>query len=498
MTAHLVVIMGTQYYEGSQHRYRDYLLSDVLQMLGRACRPAEDERSRAVIMTPSTKKAYYLKFINEALPIESYLQLWLHDAFVTEVSTKTIENKQDAVDWLTWTFFYRRLVQNPSFYGLQDTSHSALSDFLSDLVETTLAELTEAKILAVEDEMDILPMNQAMIAAYYNITWTTLQTFTLSLTAKTKLKGLLEIVTSAAEYEDLPIRKHEDVVLQRVYDRVPVKLAETNFESPHFKAFVLLQAHFSRLTLPPDLATDQALVLGKVLNLLSACVDVMSSEGWLNAFGAMELSQMVVQAMWDRDSPLKQIPHFTNDIIKRCGEAGIESVFDLMEMDDEQRTELLQMTPNQLAAVAGFVNKYPNIDINFEVEEPESIVAKAPAFLKVELERDVDEEEEVDTSVHAPFYTGTKMENCNPFFANKLISGWLVISSGKELVSIKRVTFTRKLSVRLNFTVPVAGRQGLKLFCFSDSYAGVDQEHEFEVVAGEAEEEDSDAMDEDE
>lgn len=487
MTAHLVIIMGTQYYEGSQHRYRDYLLSDVLQMLGRACRPAEDERSRAVLMTPAAKKSYYLKFINEALPIESYLQLWLHDAFVTEVSTKTIENKQDAVDWLTWTFFYRRLVQNPSFYGLQDTSHQALSDFLSDLVETTLSELTDAKILAIEDEMDILPMNQAMIAAYYNITWTTLQTFTLSLTAKTKLKGLLEIVTSAAEYEDLPIRKHEDIVLKRVYDRVPVKLSEANYESPHFKAFVLLQAHFSRLTLPPDLITDQTLVLSKVLNLLSACVDVMSSEGWLNAFGAMELSQMVVQAVWDRDSPLKQVPHFNNDIIKRCGEAGIESVFDLMEMEDDQRTELLQMTPNQLAAVAGFVNKYPNIEVNFEVENPESIVAKSPAFLKVELERDVDDDEEVDTTVHAPFYPGKKMENW-----------WLVVSSGKELVSIKRVTFSRKLSVRLNFTVPVAGRQSLKLFCFSDSYVGVDQEHEFEVVSGEAEEEDSDAMDEDE
>ena len=482
MTAHLVIIMGTQYYEGSQHRYRDYLLSDVLQMLGRACRPAEDERSRAVLMTPATKKEYYLKFINEALPIESYLQLFLHDAFVTEVSTKTIENKQDAVDWLTWTFFYRRLVQNPSFYGLQDTSHTALSDFLSDLVETTLQELVDAKLVAIEDEMDILPMNQAMIAAYYNITWTTLQTFTLSLTSRTKLKGLLEIVTSAAEYEDLPIRKHEDVVLKRVYDRVPVKLSETNYESPHFKAFVLLQAHFSRLTLPPDLVTDQTLVLTKVLNLLSACVDVMSSEGWLNAFGAMELSQMVVQAMWDRDSPLRQIPNFSNEIIQRCKEGGIESVFDLMEMEDDQRTELLHMTPNQLAAVAGFVNKYPNIDINFEIEDPENVVAKAPAFLRVELERDADEDEEVDTTVHAPFYPGKKMENW-----------WLVISSGKELISIKRVTFTRKLSVRLNFTVPDAGRQALKLFCFSDSYAGVDQEHEFEVVAREAEEEEEDS-----
>ena len=100
--------------------------------------------------------------------------------------------------------------------------------------------------------------------------------------------------------------------------------------------------------------------------------------------------------------------------------------------------------------------------------------------------------------VHAPFYLGKNMENCSSFLAHKLMSGWLVVSSGKELVSIKRVTFTKKLSVRLNFTVPVAGRQSLKLFCFSDSYAGVDQEHGFEVVAGEAEEEeDSDAMEED-
>jgi pre-mRNA-splicing helicase BRR2 len=34
----------------------------------------------------------------------------------------------------------------------------------------------------------------------------------------------------------------------------------------------------------------------------------------------MELAQMVTQAMWSKDSYLKQLPHFTPDIIKRCTE----------------------------------------------------------------------------------------------------------------------------------------------------------------------------------
>ena len=184
---------------------------------------------------------------------------------------------------------------------------------------------------------------------------------------RTKLKGLLEVVSSSAEFESVPIRRHEESLLRRIYDRVPVKLDQANFEAPHFKTFLLLQAHFSRLQLPQDLVADQALVLEKVMNLLSACVDVMSSNAWLNALGAMDLSQMCVQAVWDRDSPLQQIPHFESEVslsngtafdkvyrkrflqvVKRCNDAGIASVYDIMEMEDAQRNELLQMDAKQM------------------------------------------------------------------------------------------------------------------------------------------------------
>jgi pre-mRNA-splicing helicase BRR2 len=200
--------------------------------------------------------------------------------------------------------------------------------------------------------------------AYLDVT---VEVYTLSLKESTKLKGLLEVVSSSAEFENIPIRRHEDALLRRVYDRVPVKLDRVDFDAPHFKTFLLLQAHFSRLQLPPDLAADQALVLEKILNLLSACVDVMSSNAWLNATRAMDLSQMCVQAMWDTESPLKQVPHFEPDVsavvlaiwsrivsnvsyqvIKRCKEANVESVYDIMEMEDDQRSDLLRMDARQM------------------------------------------------------------------------------------------------------------------------------------------------------
>ena len=321
--AHLVVVMGTQYYEGREHRYVDYPLSEILQMFGKATRPLEDKISKGVLMLPAVRREYYKKFLNEALPIESHLQVYVHDAFVSEISTKTIESASDAINWTTFTYFYRRLLANPSYYSLIDTSHDGLSAHLSELVETTLKDLAECKIVDFDEEDDsVTPLNAAMIAAYYNISYITMQTFLLSLSDKTKLKGILEIVTSATEFEFIQIRRHEEDLLRRIYDRVPVKMAQPSYDSPHFKAFVLLQAHFSRMQLPIDLAKDQEVILTKVLGLLSAAVDVLSSNGHMNAMNAMEMSQMVVQAIWDRDSPLKQIPQFTSETIKAAQASG--------------------------------------------------------------------------------------------------------------------------------------------------------------------------------
>nr|KAF6273985.1 small nuclear ribonucleoprotein U5 subunit 200 [Myotis myotis] len=475
VAAHLVIIMDTQYYNGKIHAYVDYPIYDVLQMVGHANRPLQDDEGRCVIMCQGSKKDFFKKFLYEPLPVESHLDHCMHDHFNAEIVTKTIENKQDAVDYLTWTFLYRRMTQNPNYYNLQGISHRHLSDHLSELVEQTLSDLEQSKCISIEDEMDVAPLNLGMIAAYYYINYTTIELFSMSLNAKTKVRGLIEIISNAAEYENIPIRHHEDNLLRQLAQKVPHKLNNPKFNDPHVKTNLLLQAHLSRMQLSAELQSDTEEILSKAIRLIQACVDVLSSNGWLSpALAAMELAQMVTQAMWSKDSYLKQLPHFTSEHIKRCTDKGVESVFDIMEMEDEERNALLQLSDGQMADVARFCNRYPNIELSYEVVDKDGIRSGGPVVVLVQLER----EEEVTGPVIAPLFPQKREEGW-----------WVVIGDAKSnsLISIKRLTLQQKAKVKLDFVAPATGAHNYTLYFMSDAYMGCDQEYKFSVDVKEAE-----------
>lgn len=66
-----MIVKGTEYFDGKTHRYVDYPITDVLQMMGRAGRPQYDDRGVAVILVHDIKKHYYKKFLYEPFPVES-------------------------------------------------------------------------------------------------------------------------------------------------------------------------------------------------------------------------------------------------------------------------------------------------------------------------------------------------------------------------------------------------------------------------------------------
>lgn len=478
MPAHLVVVMGTQYYDGRENAHTDYPITDLLQMMGHASRPLVDNSGKCVILCHASRKEYYKKFLYEAFPVESHLHHFLHDHLNAEVVVGVIENKQDAVDYLTWTFMYRRLTKNPNYYNLQGVSHRHLSDHLSDLVESALSDLESSKCVAIEEDMYLKPLNLGLIASYYYISYTTIERFSSSLTQKTKMKGLLDILASASEYAEIPIRPGEEELIRKLINHQRFSFENPKWTDPHVKANALLQAHFSRHTVVGNLAADQREVLLSSHRLLQAMVDVISSNGWLNlALTAMELSQMVTQGMWEKDSMLLQLPHFTRELAKRCQEhhgGSIDTIFDLAEMDDDDRRELLQMSDSQLSEIAHFCNRFPNINMSYEVLDGDDIGPGENVTLQVTLERELEGQPPSEVGrVHAPRYPKEKEEGW-----------WLVVgdTGTNQLLAIKRVSVQRRSKVKLVFTAPTElGKKSFMIYFMCDSYLGCDQEYNFTV-----------------
>ena len=481
--AYLCVIMDTQFYSGKDHAYHDYPLTDVMQMMGVA-KFGRKREAKCVLLCENSKKEMFKKFLFEPLPVESHLDHCLHDHFNAEIVTKTVENKQDAVDYLTWTLLYQRLPKNPNYYGMQGVSHRHLSDHLSELVENTLAELEQSKCVAVENDMDTSPLNLGMIAAYYYINYTTIELFSMSLNQKTKMRGLLEIIAAASEFEDIDIRHGEEQVLRSLAQggKLPHKIqSSAKFNDPHVKANILLQSHLSRFQLSAELNKDMESIVVKAVRLVQACVDVLSSNGWLSpAIAAMEFSQMMTQAMWSKESYLKQIPHLDADALERCAEAKVESIFDIMELEDEDRDKLLQLTDEKMGDVARFCNRYPNIELQYDVLDKQDIVTGGGINVEVKLER----EDEVTGPVIASFFP-TKREE----------GWWVIVGEPKSntLLSIKRLTLAQKAKLKLDFVAPSRpGKHSYTLFFMSDSYLGCDQEYKFSVDVAEGGNSDSD------
>lgn len=65
----------------------------------------------------------------------------LPDHLNAEIVAGTITSKQDAMDYLTWTYFFRRLLMNPSYYELEDTNNDSVNKFLSGLVEDAVSQV---------------------------------------------------------------------------------------------------------------------------------------------------------------------------------------------------------------------------------------------------------------------------------------------------------------------------------------------------------------------
>ncbi|GIX62066.1 U5 small nuclear ribonucleoprotein-specific helicase [Babesia caballi] len=432
-----------------------YPQSDLSRMMSCAYvrEDSSDAVPRAVLLFETCRRRHLCKLLEDAFPVESCLESRIEELINAEIVQGAVENAQDAIDWLTWTLYYRRLPKNPNFYSLQGVTAQHLSEHLSELVESALAALEKSQCASLADDV-VSPLNLGYIAAFYYLRCRTIETFARSVGPDTGRDAILQLLASADEFADVVVRPGERIGTQKLQEGdVPLKVKE------------LLVAHMGRTPLTNDLQSDQCAVLEKIPALLCALVDVLSSNGWLGpALLAMQLSQRIVQAMDVADSPLKQLPYASAQWISEANEAGVADLFDLMGMEDADRVQLLSgFTAQQAAGIAAVCNAVPVLDVQCALSADKA-APQQPVQLTLSIEREGEME-----PVHAPFFPMERFEQW-----------WVVVGEAttKRLLGIKRVSLPKSSNaVRVDFEAPQAtGRHELTVYVVSDSYVGTDQQ----------------------
>jgi pre-mRNA-splicing helicase BRR2 len=231
---------------------------------------------------------------------------------------------------------------------------------------------------------------------------------------------------------------------------------------------------------------------------------VISSSGWLlPALAAMELSQITLQAMWEDDSPLMQLPHVTRARANALKAAGVQTVFALLELEEDARRKMLaELSKKEYAELAIAANRYPAVDVSYAVQTPDALHEGELVGVDVQLDRDTgdDDDDAGETEQQQP---GKKAKDsagaakkggaaatadddaadkvelvCAPFYPTpRAESWWLLVgdAASKTLLTIKRVALGKSARASLQFVAPAAGEHKLTLYAVCDSYVGCDQ-----------------------
>ena len=197
---------------------------------------------------------------------------------------------------------------------------------------------------------------------------------------------------------------------------------------------------------------------------------------------------MTVQAMWPTQSPLLQLPSFDAALIEKAKQMEVEGIGDLMNMEEEDRNDLLKISDNEMERLAAICNRLPVVELSYQVKKvdqndtgKEFEIGESVNVI-VTVTRD-EEEEEALQAFKQPIYA--------QFFPDKKLEEWWLIighvKSGKVLCN-RKITdeFRGVQSVKKKLQLEIEGVDSngfaeYRLYLICDSYIGCDMEEDIKI-----------------
>lgn len=300
-----------------------------------------------------------------------------------------------------------------------------------------------------------------------------------SLSEHSLVKAMPEVLAGSAEFRkrNVPRDAADKQAIAQLTTQVRAHMMKPKYNHPVcVKGNVLLHAHLLRKTnlLNSQHQDDLKFMLQKSTALIDAMISVCKHQDNLSTAAAcIEFGQYMTQAIWIKDSPLLQMPHFTPEEIKHCekGKTPIKDVHAYKELPDDQKKGMVNFTEAQKKDVYQFLNIFPDITVETKVfvddDEDDNVYEGDLCTIQVVITRNQLAAGEKAGLVHAPFFPFPKQE-----------AFWVILGQQKEgkIISIDKVGNPNKRVVHnIKFLAPPVGHYEFDLLVKSNAYVGADQ-----------------------
>jgi pre-mRNA-splicing helicase BRR2 len=140
-------------------------------MLGRAGRPQYDTKGEGILITNHSELRYYLSLLNQ-LPIESQLISKLPDLLNAEIVNGSIQTVKDAVEWLSYTYYYVRCMKAPATYMANaDDDDKFMTNHRANIIHTAAVKLDKCGLIRYDRTSgSFTPTELGRISSHYYIT----------------------------------------------------------------------------------------------------------------------------------------------------------------------------------------------------------------------------------------------------------------------------------------------------------------------------------------
>ncbi|KYB27053.1 activating signal cointegrator 1 complex subunit 3 [Tribolium castaneum] len=490
--AHLVIVKGTEYYDGATKRYVDMPVTDVLQMMGRAGRPQFDTSGVACVFVQESKKNFYRKFLFEPFPVESNLLQVLPEHVNAEIANGTVTCRSQLVDLICSTFFFRRLLVNPSYYKMEGGD---ANQFLNELADSVAGQLQETQCIVIRDE-DVQDFYEStflgQIAAQYYLSCKTVLNLDQNMSRDSSFDDLLAHMCHVEEYALFPVRHNEDKINRHLTLDLNVKTRQP-FDSPHLKVLLLIKCYLSDKKLPnQEYVVDLKTVFDQVIRIMQAMISLTSHKGWLDCtLKLIYLGQMLIQGLMIDVGSVMMLPHVTPETRDRLSRhlavanIRVPHLKSLLRQDRKSTTRLLDEHFGEKSnEILKILARLPTLEIKFTVKNGETngnidyrlgdniVTFEAKARTTCLFEFEVLRDGTNNLSVYSRKFSKQKDE-----------SWFFVMAFEDDLVRLQR--FAIKKSKSLEVEVQVPGERGVYEYAgyfMSDSYIGLDQKVTFKVT----------------